>query len=498
VGATCAVPARSCKLEIRRSTRIDPAAISFVLFLLVFVGIGAASVLRSRGTTDDYYMASKSVAPWLSGLSAVATNNSGYMFIGMIGMTYTSGWSSIWLMIGWILGDLTGSLMVLRHLRTASDQANVHSYPQLLAKWQGTNFVRLQRLAALMIVLFLGTYAAAQLKAGSKALNVVFEWDLATGAIIGAVIVLVYSIVGGIRASIWTDAAQSFVMLGAMFLLAILGIDNAGGWRETWTALHQVGPDYMHWFEGTGIEAIFVVVGWLFAGLAVLGQPHVVIRFMSFDDASHVNRVRAWYYSWFTLFYGATIIVGLLTRLYLPDTEAFDAEIALPLMAMEMFPGWFVGIILAGLFAATISTADSLVLACSSAAVADLRRSGTVGLHGAKKATAAVVVLALVIALVDNQTLNQTVFRLVLISWGLLGAAFVPLILIYTRGGRPSEGQALTTMLAGVAIFGSWRMLGFSEAIYEALPAIVGALSLYAIMARLGILASRTPPDDAS
>jgi Na+/proline symporter len=186
--------------------------------------------------------------------------------------------------------------------------------------------------------------------------------------------------------------------------------------------------------------------------------------------------VRIWYYSWFTLFYGATIGVGLLTRLILPP-DGFDPELALPRMAMALLPDIAVGTILAGLFAATISTADSLVLACSAALSADLtvRRPS---LRIAKAATAGVVALALAIALTDQ----QTVFRLVLVAWGLLGAAFGPLILILGRGGAPRQGEALTVMGVGVAVFLGWRRLGLSAEIYEVLPAMAAGLLAWAIV----------------
>jgi SSS family transporter len=450
---------------------------SFLAFMLMFVAIGAAAMRRSRSTTADYYAASKSIPPWLTALSAVATNNSGYMFIGMIGLTWSEGLRSIWLMIGWITGDLIGSLLAFRAVRHAAGRSSIETFPQLLSRWHGGAMPILQRVSALLILAFLGAYAAAQLKAGGKALYAVFGWDLSSGAILGAMIVLVYSMAGGIRASIWTDAAQSFVMIGAMGLLLWAGLDAAGGPSSAWAAFADVAPGWRDWRPADAWgPALAIVAGWLAAGLAVVGQPHIVIRFMAVDDERSMTRVRIWYYSWFTLFYGATIGVGLLTRLILPP-DGFDPELALPRMAMALLPDIAVGTILAGLFAATISTADSLVLACSAALSADLtvRRPS---LRIAKAATAGVVALALAIALTDQ----QTVFRLVLVAWGLLGAAFGPLILILGRGGAPRQGEALTVMGVGVAVFLGWRRLGLSAEIYEVLPAMAAGLLAWAIV----------------
>lgn len=453
--------------------------LSFVLALLVFAGIGAAAVFRSRKTPEDYFLASKSVAPWLAGLSAVATNNSGYMFIGMIGLTYTTGLSSVWLMVGWIVGDLIANLLVMKEVRRAAESPRIHTFGALLARWQGTDFTRLRVLVGLLMVVFLGAYAAAQLKAGSKALQVMLGWEAASGAWIGALVLLVYSWAGGIRASIWTDAAQSFVMLGGMLLLAWVGLEAAGGWPSAWRQLSAVSPAYVQWLpEKTWLEGTLFILGWLFGGFAVAGQPHILVRYMAFDKPAHLNRVRLYYYGWFTFFYGATIVVGLLTRIVLPVEASFDAELALPTMAQQLLPAPLAGLVLAALFAATLSTADSLVIACSSAITQDLLPHRQLGMSATKIGTALVVAGALALALGDN----QQVFDLVLIAWGLLAAAFCPLILVYAFGGRPAEGLAIGMLLVGIGVFMAWRWAGLSALIYEVAPAILAGLLTYALV----------------
>ena len=203
--------------------------ISFIFFLLAFVAIGLLSTRKSRGTKADYYLASGSVKPWLVGLSAVATNNSGYMFIGVIGYTYATGLASIWLMIGWILGDFLASLFVHSRLHEATSRSNEVSYAGILSNWYSDNHGKLQRLIALISLAFLLAYASAQLVAGSKALHVLFDWPSWSGALMGAILVSLYCFSGGIRASIWTDAAQSCVMILAMGLLLVVAVHASGG-----------------------------------------------------------------------------------------------------------------------------------------------------------------------------------------------------------------------------------------------------------------------------
>lgn len=457
---------------------------SFIGFLLIFVAIGVASMSKRKQSTVDYLVAGRSVKPWLAGLSAVATNNSGYMFIGMIGLTYSTGLSSIWLMIGWILGDLAASLLIMRKLREATEAHDIHSFGGLLADWSdknghGTNFNLLRRITGLLTILFLGAYAAAQFTAGSKALHVLFGWDIATGAILGALLVLIYSYSGGIRASIWTDAAQSFVMIAAMAMLMFTGATSFDSTAVIMESLNAVEPDFMNWFPDTSLLGIALfVAGWVFAGFGVAGQPHIVIRYMALDSSNNLGRFRLWYYSWFTLFYSATIVVGLLARLLLPDAGSFDAELALPMISQQLLPDIMVGLVLAGLFAATMSTADSLVLSCSASLSRDLLPEKKLGYTTTKIMTAIVVLVALALSLSGS----QSVFALVLIAWGLLAAAFVPLLTLYALGHRPTEISAIAVMGAGVSAFFIWRELGLSSIAYEIMPAIIAGIGIYFVM----------------
>ncbi len=344
---------------------------SFLVFLLVFLGIGIASVGKSRGTAEDYLVAGKQVPAWLAGLSAVATNNSGFMFIGMIGLTYAAGLNSI-----------------------------------------------------------------------------------------------------------WTDAAQAFVMLAGMLLLMAGGAELAGGWEAAVVKMADVSPVYMDWFpHKDALSIVLFILGWLFGGMAVLGQPHIVVRFIALDDPSRINRMRWYYYAWFTFFYGATIVVGLLSRITFPEQTAFDAELALPSMAMQVLPDIWVGLILAALFAATLSTADSLILSCSASVTRDFFVGGEAAhkLWFAKLTTASVLALAVLVAL----TGADSVFALVLDAWGLLGSAFAPLVIVQALGHRVSQRLSISMVLGGVVVFLTWQQLGLGGLIYSVAPGMSAGLLIY-------------------
>ena len=201
--------------------------VSFIVCLLFFLGIGLLSATRKAETTEDYLLASRSVNPWVVALSAVATNNSGFMFIGLIGETYTSGLSAMWVMVGWVLGDYVMWMARVPDRLRAVEARGTVTIPSFLGHGV-RNGKQVTMLAGAITLVFLGIYAAAQLNAGGKALHVLFDWDYSLGAILGAVIVIAYCFAGGIRASLWTDVAQSIVMFVAMVILCFVAINESG------------------------------------------------------------------------------------------------------------------------------------------------------------------------------------------------------------------------------------------------------------------------------
>jgi sodium/proline symporter len=460
---------------------------SFLVFLVLFVIIGLFSLKQSRHTSKDYLLAGHNVQPWLVALSAVATNNSGYMFIGMIGFTYSTGLSSVWMAIGWVLGDFVASLLVHRQVREMTEHHGVHTYGGLLSHWHDTNYSVLRFIVGLITLLFLGTYAAAQLSAGSKALQVLFGWEDYIGAVIGAVIVLLYSFAGGIRASIWTDAAQSVVMIIAMTLMLYITVDSLGGLAGFIQQLGQVDENFMGLLPpesgyGTLLGGLGFMLGWFFAGYGVAGQPHIMVRFMTMDKPQNIGRVRLYYYSWFSLFYGMTIGVGLAARVLLPEVDNFDAELALPTLAQQLLPQALVGMVLAGIFAATISTADSLILSCSASLTRDFHNQKVDHYLITKGGTVVVSLLALGIALFSD----KSVFALVLDAWGVLGAGFAPLLTVYALGRRPNQTLAIAMLLGGILVFYLWPLL-LPGLIYATAPGMVTGVLIYIIGNRLGM-----------
>ena len=453
----------------------NPVILSFLSFLALFILIGAYAARSKTSTTEDYLLASRSIGPWFMALSAVSTNNSGFMFIGLIGMTYTMGLSAIWIMIGWIFGDYFMWFWIHRRLREESEEENVRTIPSFLAaKLQsGERLVKVT--AAVITILFLGTYAAAQLNAGSKALHVLFGWEYAVGAIVGAVIVVIYCFAGGIRASIWTDVVQAINMIIAMWLLLVIAIGEIGGVGKLWSELEAIDPQLVNPFPpNPRFGFLLYLLGWMGAGIGVVGQPHIMVRAMSIRSGSDVAKARDIYLVWYLAFTVACYGVALACRVLIPDVGAFDAELALPTLASEYLPAVLVGLVLAGLFSATMSTADSQVLSCSAALTQDIFTGWRDSYIKSKISTLVVAAVVLCIALVAS----ENVFGLVVMSWSTLGAVLGPLMVVRALRLPVTGRLAMAMMMAGLAGVVVWRhVLALTGEVFEILPGMaLGAL----------------------
>ena len=473
--------------------------VTFVVVTIAVTMAGAASVIGRRETTEDYLLASRSIPPWLTALSTVATNNSGFMFIGMIAASYRVGIETVWMMLGWIIGDAIAWWRLYPRLRARSGAAGTITVTAILATGPEGPRRSLVVAASALTFIFLGVYAAAQLKAGSTALHALFDWHPATGVMIGAVIVILYSFAGGIRADIWTDAAQSAIMFVSIVLILTAGFLEVGGPGKLAATLQGLDPALLSvWPENMTFGPVLFVAGFVFAGLGTLGQPHLMTRLIAMDHTSGIRRARVFYFLWFVPFWAACIAVGLYARAVLPDLSGLpgtDAvpdptELALPLVTMALLPDIFVGLALAGLFAATVSTADSQIILCSGVITQDMMPRWRENYLASKLATGAVLALALTVALMAP----ETVFDLVLIAWSGLAATLGPVLFLRLFRYPMPSGTGLAAMAAGLAAVILWHNSGHDDAVFKALPGILAAFAAYAAIRWVRTVRKRRQP----
>ena len=456
---------------------------SFLLFMGAFAGIGLASMWVKEDTTDDYLVAGRGMHPALAALSAVSTWNSGYMFIGFIGFTYTMGYSIIWIGLGSMVGQIVAWIWLYKFIQQAANERGVRSLSSLVSNVTGSPEAKL---AAVLSVLFLAVYAAAQLTSGGKALYVMLGWSEVIGILIGFVLVVAYCYAGGIRASIWTDAAQSSVMIIGSSLLCYVALGEVGGFSGLHDGLEGQNANLTSIVPA---DLNFGVTLWIFAfflgGLSVAGQPQVVSRVMTLGTDEDRKTAMLWFFAWQTPFLIIMVIIGLASRVVFTGSD-FDPELGLPMLAMETLGPFWVGLILASIFAATMSTADSQVLACTAAFTDDVMPEISQDHKKTKIVTLIIAAFATAISIFGLYVPGgDSVFALVVLAVYGLGSIFVPILIIRWAGYEPDTNHTMAMMLAALFTVILWSVSGFGDDIFPSVPGMGAAFITHFVMNQL-------------
>lgn len=353
------------------------------------------------------------------------------------------------------------------------------TFVSLLSKWNGKELKLFKILGGVLTILFLCIYSSAQLKAGSKALEVIFNWHPSTGPIIGAIMVLIYCYSGGIRASIWTDVAQSIVMLLAMMILCFYSVHYVGGLQIFIAKLYAVSPTYMNWFYnqwpfGPYLGPIVFIFSFFLAGIGACSQPHMIIRYMIINDEKNIPKARVYYYTYYTLFSMMSLFVGLAARVIIQHSASFDPEFALPEISKLLLPEVLVGVVLAGLFSSTMSTVDSQIICCTASLTEDILQKRQRTFY-TKIYTVMFTLSALMIALFAP----NNVFSLVLISYSGLASLFTPIVILLALGYPLSDKTAVGVMLSSFFTLLLWRYWGLHDFVYELVPGVLAGFLTY-------------------
>ena len=455
---------------------------SFLLFMLFFAGVGLASMRVKEDTTDDYLVAGRGMHPALAALSAVSTWNSGYMFIGFIGFIFIKGYSAIWIAVVSTIGQLVAWIWLYKYIQKEGETRGIRSLSSLVSNTTGSPEAKV---AAVLSVIFLSIYAAAQLTAGGIALETMLKWSPTIGILIGFVLVVAYCYAGGIRASIWTDAAQSCVMIVGSTILCYVAIKESGGFSGLHGQLNSIEPAMVNLFpSGLKFGATLWIAAFFLGGLGVAGQPQVVSRVMTLKDDKARKQAMVWFFVWQTPFIILMFLIGLTCRVLLPELGTDGAETGLPKLAMEQLSPLLGGLILASIFAATMSTADSQVLACTAAITDDIRPQWSQDHKTTKKVTLAVAAFATVISLVGQQLpgFGDSVFSLVVLAVYGLGGIFVPLLLVRMAGYEPDSQHTIAMMMAAMTGVIVWTVLGFGDDVFPSVPGMGAAFATHFLL----------------
>jgi len=478
--------------------------VAFLVYLVALIAFGIMAYRRTK-TFDDYYLAGRDLDPRVAALSAEASSESGWLLLGLPGQAFSQGIGAFWVALGCVCGTFFNWTAVARRLRKLTGFFRAITIPDYLeTRFEDSSHV-LRIIAALLIAVFMTAYVAAQFVASGKALSVTFGFDYMTSVLIGAAVILFYTMLGGFFAVAWTDALQAMMMLFWLLVIPTLGIIKLGGPAALWSTLASMtspGDGFLSLRVGKeGIALVTFIVGMIGIGLGYPGQPHVLVRFMAIRKPSLVRRGALIGVIWAVLALYGAVFIGLVGKALLA-TDPGDPERVMPLLAIQLLPGWLAGVMIAAAMAAMMSTADSQLLVASSSFVQDFYHKAFGRNPGPRQlvlysriVTLVVGVVAMVVALMqDPENPVGVVFWLVLYAWGGLASSFGPLIVLSLYWKRVTRAGAIAGMVTGSATVIVWKNIGMlSDFIYELVPGVIVSALVIVVVSLL-----TTPPRGAA
>lgn len=473
--------------------------ISIVAYMTAVILIGVFCAKRANKNSEEYFLGGRSLGPWVSAMSAEASDMSGWLLMGLPGLAYWSGLAdAAWTAIGLALGTYVNWLFVSKRLRRYSEKVNAITIPDFFSnRFHEKNKV-LMTIASLLIIVFFTPYAGSCLMACGKLFSQLFGTSYKSMVIVAAVFVLAYTFIGGFLAESVSDFMQAIVMVIALVCVLVLGIVNAGGLDAVILNAKEI-PGALSLFKSAtpdvdasgkvifgeaatmGIIPIASGIAW---GLGYFGMPQVLLRFMAIRDEKELKRSRRVATVWVVISLSAAIFLGVIGRVLYPNlyTEygAGHTENIFIHMSTDLLPALLAGLICAGILAAAISSSDSYLLISASAMTQNIFK-GIVKKDASEKQvmwlTRIVLVLITIFAIIVATGDNQVIFTIVDFAWAGLGASFGPLILFSLFWKRTNQAGAVAGMLVGgitVFVWNFWiSKLGGVFEIYELLPAFI-------------------------
>lgn len=467
--------------------------IAFAAYLLLMIGIGFWSMSRTTGA-DDYFLGGRGLSGPVAALSAQASDMSGWLLMGLPGSVYALGTGQAWIAVGLGLGTIINWLVIARPLRSYTIVANNSmTLPEFFGNRYHDDKKILLGISSVIIVIFFLVYTASALASGGKLFHSVFGLDYHVAMLLGAVVILLYTFMGGFLAVCTTDFIQ-----GTMMLIALLAVPVAA-WGlvkgDVSNLLLQSGVEpssYLSFFHNGNhpITAVEVIsnLAW---GLGYCGMPHILVRFMAIKSEKELRKSSVIAIVWVVISLTLAIVIGLLGRAFLFPTilgetaGAASAESVFIEMIKKVFidylPLSFIGgLFLCGILAAIMSTADSQLLVCSSSVSADIYKdifrpeaSNETVLKIGRVVTVVVALLAIVIA----WNPDSSVMTLVSDAWAGLGSAFGPLVVMSLFWKRTNLPGAIAGLVSGAAVVIIWDYIPLIDG-----QTIGGATGLYSLV----------------
>ena len=488
---------------------------TIILYLCFVIVTGIMIGRRSKKSAEGFYLGGRGMGPLVTAMSAEASDMSSWLLMGLPGLAYLSGVADAgWTAIGLAVGTYLNFLLVAKKIRRYSVKLDAITIPSFISKRYGEKKPIIMCIASLIILIFFVPYVASGLAAIGKLFNSLFGWNYLAAVIIGAIVIISYTSVGGFSAVATMDLIQSIIMTCALMIITVFGIYQAGG-LETVIANVKELPGYLSFTQTYQVSTNsaapygFINIISMFAwGLGYFGMPHILVRFMAIRDEDELKLSRRIASVWVVISMTVAVCIGMIGygvskagRIAVLEGSASETvivKIADLLSSYGILPAIVAGLILAGILAATMSTADSQLLAASSAFSENLLQD-VFGVKLTEKqmmvvARLTVVVIAVIAVFLATDP-NSSVFQIVSFAWAGFGATFGPAVLVALFWKRSNQQGILAGLIAGGVMVFVWkfvvRPIGGVWNVYELLPAFLVAFVAIVVVSLL------TPKPDA-
>lgn len=490
---------------------------AMLIYFIVVIVIGFLYAKKSNQSAENYFLGGRGLGPWISALSAEASDMSGWLLMGLPGLAYFCGASdAMWTAIGLALGTYLNWKFVAKRLRKYSEVAgNAITLPNFFSNRFHDKKNILMTIAAIIILLFFSVYVGSCFVACGKLFSTLFGLDYATMMALGALIVFLYTFVGGYLSVCTTDLIQGTLMVCALVIVFVGSVVQAGGVEATIAYLQSI-PGFLSGVEmavpvvGTdgsqlvvdglpafgepaeyGIVAIISCLAW---GLGYFGMPQVLVRFMSIENSGEVKKSRVIATTWCVVSLACAVCIGLIGRAVIPVeflTQSAAENIFIVLSQM-LLPSFMCGLVVSGIFAASMSSSSSYMLISGSAVAENIYR-GLINRNASDRQVMVVARLTLVAVLLFGVFIaldeNSTIFNIVSYAWAGFGASFGPLMLLSLYWRRTNLPGAVAGMLTGAITVLVWHELfkpmGGVFGVYELLPAFILGLIVIVVVSKL-------------
>jgi len=438
--------------------------ILFLYFSVLFL-IGYFASKRIKNT-EDYYVGGKRLGYWVVSFSARATGESAWLLLGLTGLGAMVGISAFWVVIGEVLGVAISWFFMAERFKKLTDNYKSITIPDYLVSRFKSSTHTLRIIAATALSLFVVIYVSAQIDATGSAFESFLGWNYYTGAIVGFLIVLAYIFSGGFVAVAWSDLFQGLIMLFGLVLLPVVAFFTIGTDANISQELTLLEPSFLNiWGKGGfNLLNLCVILGYAFIGLGFMGSPQLFVRFMSIKGISDIKKGR-WVAIAFTLITDScAVLIGIFGR-YLLTSMSTDPETilgngaqnVLPMLVERIMPLTLIGIYIAAVLSAIMSTIDSLLVVASSAISRDFyqqifkpHKPEEKLARTSRWITFVLAILALLIALaVALLVPGRTIFWFVIFGWSGIAATFCPTIILSIFWKKFNEKGAIASMITG-------------------------------------------------